>query len=542
MIHEPLHIIPYFSKIFGMRQPGLFLVSLMILSLLIGYNVYSSFQNFNELVYPLDDAYIHMAISRNLEEYGVWGVTRFGFSSTSSSILHTLLLALSFSLFGVTVWMPLVLNWLAALGLLWLTTGISLRFMSWKTALVFQIALVVLVPFAGMVVLGMEHTLQILFCTWFLWLTWRKWNGEQVSSIGYALIALLAVATRYESAFLIAITGLIWWLVYKNIRQMLWLALAAALPILVFGLYAVAQGGYFVPNSLLAKSNYVNAGLMGFVTEASKKIINNSLLAALCFIPLVYWLMFPAGGMELRKRVAHLIFLVAGATAVLHQLFASFGWMFRYEAYLIALLFVSVVITWQDWKQMLVARSTLTKAVVLLFGFVLCLPLLIRIQIPSFSNRASKNIHDQHLQMAAFVQQHFPDAGIAMNDIGTTSFLNENMKLFDMEGLGTLEVLKIKKQLDSAFLVNYTRQHGISIGIFYPHLYQGKIPSTWEQVGSWTIPDRFVAAGSEVGFYVIDPSARARMIRGLQQFASQLPAGVVQKGIYQQALRDSSAQ
>jgi 4-amino-4-deoxy-L-arabinose transferase-like glycosyltransferase len=516
-----------------MKQAALFFISFVFLSLLIGFNVYSSFKNFGQLVYPLDDAYIHMAISKNLQQHGVWGVTRFEFSSTSSSPLYTILLSLSFALLGIKIWLPLVINWLVAAIVLWLVSKINFRFMKGKAAIIFNLLFIALVPLSGMAMLGMEHTLQILFCTLFLWLSYKKWNNESVSDLVYAAVAMLAVASRYESVFLIGLIAAAWLFVFKNWKQTILLAFAIALPICIFGIYAMSKGGYFVPNSLLAKSNYVNGGIVGFVAEVSKKILFNSLLAALVFLPAIYWIFFPIRSVsELKKSASHLIMLVVGITSIAHQVLASFGWMFRYEAYLIALLFIAIAITWNDWKIIFQQRSFVSRIIIFVFSAVLLFPILTRIQIPSFTNRAIKNINDQQLQMAKFVQQGFPLSGIAMNDIGATTFFNDDVKLFDLEGLGTLEILKIKKQFDSTFLKNYVAKHNIEIGIFYTHLYKGKIPASWEQVGTWEIQDRFVSAGSEVGFYAINPAVKEKLIEALQQYASSLPKSVVQKGIY----------
>ena len=52
------------------------------------------------LIYSLDDAYIHMAVAKNLARSGVWGCTPFHFSSSSSSLLWTLILGIANRLAG----------------------------------------------------------------------------------------------------------------------------------------------------------------------------------------------------------------------------------------------------------------------------------------------------------------------------------------------------------------------------------------------------------------------------------------------------------
>ncbi|MCR4400347.1 MAG: hypothetical protein NUV35_05650, partial [Syntrophomonadaceae bacterium] len=68
------------------------------------------------LVYALDDAYIHMAVAKNLILHHVWGVTAGHFSSSTSSLLWPSLLAALFAIFGINDSIPLVLNAILALG------------------------------------------------------------------------------------------------------------------------------------------------------------------------------------------------------------------------------------------------------------------------------------------------------------------------------------------------------------------------------------------------------------------------------------------
>src|SRR5207245_7354192 len=103
----------------ALRGRGPLAVALAVLAAALGVVVAWSLRHSGgQIVYALDDAYIHMAMARNLAEHGVFGVTRYGFTSSSSSPLWTLLLAGLFALLGPRDWLPLALNVLCAASLL----------------------------------------------------------------------------------------------------------------------------------------------------------------------------------------------------------------------------------------------------------------------------------------------------------------------------------------------------------------------------------------------------------------------------------------
>ena len=51
-----------------------------------------------------------MAIAKSVAKYRVWGITRYGFASSSSSLLYSLLLSTIYRVFGVNDVTPLILN------------------------------------------------------------------------------------------------------------------------------------------------------------------------------------------------------------------------------------------------------------------------------------------------------------------------------------------------------------------------------------------------------------------------------------------------
>jgi hypothetical protein len=213
-------------------------------------------QNGGHLVYPLDDPYIHMAMAKNLSQHGVWGVTRYGFTSSSSSPLWTLLLSLVYSMAGPNEPALLVLDLIFAL----LTLVLVDRLMAgrglgqWSRSCVLC-GLVVLVPLPAMVLTGQEHVLHLLVSMLFLWFGAKAVAGPK-SRFNWPLVGLgfLLTAVRYEGAFLVAaVVLLLLW--RRRTRLGLVLAGAALVPIVAYGIVSVSQGWYFLPNSVLMKAS-----------------------------------------------------------------------------------------------------------------------------------------------------------------------------------------------------------------------------------------------------------------------------------------------
>jgi len=93
------------------------IISSIIFGVLILFLLIQSInQNQGHLIYALDDAYIHMAIAKNFAQHGIWGITKYEFTSTSSSLLWTLLISFSYFIFGSNELIPFILNIIFALG------------------------------------------------------------------------------------------------------------------------------------------------------------------------------------------------------------------------------------------------------------------------------------------------------------------------------------------------------------------------------------------------------------------------------------------
>jgi hypothetical protein len=484
------------------------------------------------LVYPLDDAYIHMAVARNLAEHGVWGVTRHGFTSSTSSLAWPLLLAAFDRIVGAAAWLPLSLNVAAGLACLAVAAALLPPHPPWARLGVLA-AIVFLTPLPTLVVSGMEHTLHVCAALAFAGLVARAVDADdgrpRPGTMALAATAALAASLRYESLFLVAAAGAVL-AVHRRFRLAAIVGAAAAAPLLAFAALSVARGFYPLPNSVLLKGAQFDVSTPAGVIEAlggrSLRMLAQAphlLALVLACLALLAW-----GGATRRALPA-----LAVVTTLLHLQFADTGWLYRYEAYLVALGLLALGVAAPGATAALRGATTrggrAASLAAACLAAVLAYPLVERaIRAAAETPRAAKNIFDQQYQLGLFLGRFYSGRAVAANDIGAVSYLAD-VKLLDLYGLASMEVARARRAgtLDAATLSRLTSAQGTEVVAVYRSWFAQSLPAEWQEAGSWRAPEKVVVADRVVTFYARDDAARASLTESLRAFAAGMPADVV---------------
>lgn len=395
-----------------------------------------------DFTYPLDDAYIHLQIARNLVESGTWGIERGVPAFASSSPLWTLVLAAFALVFGAAEWLPLVLSYLfAALALVallrfWREAGVSP-----SAAAAGGVAFVVFVPFITLANLGMEHALHVCSLVAFLGFAWRCSRSDSRRDFALTLtFAVLAVGARYESLFVVTPVALLFLLPaaaggFAKPKAGAALMAVQFLPVVALGLTAVACGRPFFPVSLLLKTNVhgnqLVRGLLSLYFGLTRESVHLHVLVGL--------LLFAAA---FRRSPFCAALAVA---AVGHGVFARLGWLYRYEAYLVAVAVMALTAIWGSGRSSgdrPAAGGLVSRYSFLLLALALAVPFVAR----SFNAHydtvvAEREINAQQKQMGLVfatlpAEQRGP---IAVTDLGCVAYFS-GVHVLDLWGLGTPEV------------------------------------------------------------------------------------------------------
>ncbi len=481
--------------------------------------------------YPLDDTYIHMAIARTIATSGVWGVSPAEPAAASSSPLWTLLLAGAYSVHSgaAFLYVSLLLNMISGCGLIVLLLTMF-RPRPVSIALVAGIGFAAALP--SLSVLGMEHVQHALLAEALCFAACQTIaRPSENTSIGrlasIGLLAGLSVAARYESLFLVAPL-----VVLSAARLRLYLAaalgLGAALPVLGFGLLWLHNGGWFLPNSLILKTNLTEAtGLIPAVGHAMSRLLDN--LHATAFrgfgatlIGLAALLVWYA---IRRKRLWDMPVLFALSALVAtggHFAFAATGWLFRYEAWLIVLDVTAIC---------LLAECLLEQRLLLALAVSIVTVFLYRTGAATF--RTTQAIDDrrvEHLSTAHFVDSYYSDQIVMVNDLGAMAWFAPRTRILDIYGLGHNEAVRLRLMpggYDSAALRDWAAQTGARIAILQVcwREIESRLPEEWTLVATWRIPRNVVFGDHVVGFFAIAPGEQEKLRRQLEAFLA--PAGVM---------------
>lgn len=497
--------------------------------------------NSGHMVYTIDDIYIHLAISRNLNEFSVFGVTRYEFSSSSSSPFWNLIISAGFLLVGVTDMLPLVLNVILA-SVAVVTVYEFLKDIDASPRYITGVLLsfVFFTSLPGLVFTGMEHILHIILSLVFVVFASRILSNEESTgreSLFLFVVAFFASAIRFESIFLVLPVALLFSM-KRNWSHALTVLGVAALPWIAYGIVSIQNGWFFLPNSLIVKGiEDLNYGIGWFFVRGIANLAAAPYLLGLLVVSVKIHRSQDQGFWQI-DNITMFLFV---SVCLMHLQLARIGWFFRYEAYLVALGIFTVAVRSHKFisdfnlASLRIPRieTSLRKNRLYALGLIALFftPLMARGALCIFwTPIASNNIYDQHYQMALFLDRYYTGESVMLNDIGYANYLSD-IVCIDKWGIGTLDVGK--SWLDGSISVDTIRiaaaNHSVKIAIIY---LDGLVPEEWEVVGYWTIRNNVVAYNSTVAFLAVMPSERDRLIDSLIQFSSDLSEDVIENGLY----------
>jgi hypothetical protein len=300
----------------------------------------------------------------------------------------------------------------------------------------------------------MEHTMHI-FIILTAFISFSKFVDSEFSNKKYGVtflcISALLCLSRYESMFFL-VPVLIILLLNKRYTFTLLAFTAGFFPIILFGIWSINNGGFFFPNTLLLKGDIAIIGGVSSILHYFGKVYRNIFNSPIFIVPIAVILIiifqefinnntynFNAVFKFIKKYA--FVFIVF-ANILLHSMFAGFGWLFRYEAYLLLLLYLTLIV-------FVKANISIAKSFMAVTSVIFIFHLLPAIAERGHNShivitQANKNIHDQQIQMSKFLRTFYNESNVMANDIGAITYYT-NIKLKDLVGIGSNDIVVLRK-------------------------------------------------------------------------------------------------
>ena len=452
------------------------------------------------LVYSLDDPYIHLALARQIL-HGHYGINPGEFAAPSSSILWPLLLA-PFAFTRLSEFLPLVINLAAlAVAVWWLARWLETWLSPWW-ALAATTALALALNLYGLVLTGMENSLQVTLVIIVAVSLMRERLGWP-----FWLSVVLLPLVRYEG---IAISlPVLAYLVLSPGRRAEALAAGAIIAAVVvgFSLFLHNHGVGLLPSSVLAKTG---VAVLEKLPRLDSILVNVE--QQLFFLVIALF----AAALYLREGKVREAVLLVLAPTVAHLMFGRYGWFGRYHIYFaawIVILFVTVYL-----RAGLAKARLLSAALAVWFAYASLDSVIATLTTP----QGSRNVADQQKQLAIIARDYLKEP-VAVNDLGFVSYYAPPY-ILDLGGLASYEALQARTDPASdAWIADLMMRHHVEQAMVYDSLFPRR-PVNWIRVATLHLPLPWVTVGDDkVALYSTSPEAAARLRQALERYRKSSP-------------------
>ena len=479
-------------------------------------------------VYTLDDPYIHLALAQHIL-LGHYGVNLVEFSAPSSSVIWPFLLAP----FSALETFPLWFNAVCASATLFFfyriideSFVIAQRLTRGVVITAFLVLFLGATNLIGLIFTGMEHSLQVLMVAIIAYGLVIEIKNKKVEP--WLLVTMvLAPLVRYENLAVTLAAGL--FLVCRRHGKAGGLAvLAACLLLTTFSFYLASLGLGIFPTSVLIKSSIVaNGSSLSTVMDNLTRSLGNSRGK---WIAMASAALAAAAFLMARKDGSRALATSAALAGFLHLVAGGYGWDNRYEIYIwVFLLLVGILLAgtpisrWINGGTGTVWKVASVIAAAGWFVYLSSFPYLDGLStIPTAAN----NIYEQQYQMHRFTVE-FYQKPVAVNDLGYVSYKN-NQYVLDLWGLASVEAQQLRaRDGDAQWMDRLAEEKNVELAMIYDGWFR-RLPQNWIKVGELHLgKKRVTPAESTVAFYAMNENSKQEIIRGLQDFVTTLPKGVV---------------
>ncbi len=492
------------------------------------YYILSATKTDGHYIYPIDDAYIHLAMAKNFALHDVWGVTRYEFSSTSSSPLFTVLLSFLIKIFGNHDQIPLYVNLIFGTGTVYILNLYFNNVFGRVKPVILSVLFTLFLSVLHLQVLsGMEHILHVFLFALNIYCLTRPENKWSVS--GFYLSLVLIGLVRFESMFYFAVLAFAF-MVLKKWKRAALVLLAGFIPIALFCSINYQHDGYLFPNSVVVKGTKL--AFDSRLPHQLKQVFLDNFLLNISFYKIGFFPVLISMVLVFRdfkkKKIQHVVqdhflLIVISLVMICHSMFADLKGLFRYEAYLLVGFSMAII---PEVKGFIEDCNSYFKKEKALSVFILMNVVLLFYK--SFSahpmlSEGGKNIYEQQIQSAKFLHAYYNDSKVVANDIGAVTYFTD-IHLLDTAGLGSIETIPFnenKRKPDLAFeyfLTRYTTDRKYDIAVIYDVWLKPYVPKNWKKAAVLKIKNPVTVAEDEVSIYSINNDAVPELKENIRKF------------------------